>query len=77
MPLDLSALDPWWLFLSLIPSAIGFVLFAYGKKQERGTLMLGGIFFAVYPYFTGSVTSLVAVGVLGGVGLWVAVRGGW
>ena len=29
------SLDPTWLFLSLIPSGIGFVLFMYGKKQER------------------------------------------
>jgi len=27
--------DPTWLFLSLIPAGIGFVLFVYGKKQER------------------------------------------
>jgi hypothetical protein len=77
MPLDLSALDPWWLFLSLIPSGIGFVLFVYGKKQQRGTLMTFGAIFTVYPYFTPNVTSLVVVGVLLSVGLWIAVRGGW
>src|ERR1700736_3205609 len=26
--------DPTWLFLSLIPGGIGFVLMVYGKKQE-------------------------------------------
>ena len=26
-------LDPTWLFLSLIPSGAGFVLFVYGKSR--------------------------------------------
>ena len=34
------SLDPTWLFLSMIPSGIGFVLFVYGKKQDRGIFML-------------------------------------
>src|SRR3954469_12934580 len=29
------SLDPGLLFLSLITSGLGFVLFTYGKKQER------------------------------------------
>ena len=77
MPLDLSALDPYWLFLSLIPGGIGFVLFVYGKKQQRWTLMVAGVVFTVYPYFAQTVTSLLLVGVLLSVGLWLAVRGGW
>ena len=70
-------LDPTWLFLSLIPSGIGFVLFVYGKKQERLPLMLGGIVFSVYPYFTSSILALVGVGVVLGAALWLLVRGGW
>ena len=69
--------DHTWLFLSLIPSGIGFVLFVYGKKQERMPHMLAGIVFTVYPYFTSSVVALVGVGVLAGAGLWMAVRAGW
>ena len=70
-------LDPTWLFLSLIPSGIGFVLFVYGKKQERLPLMLGGIVFSVYPYFTSSIPALVGVGAALGAGLWLLVRAGW
>ena len=70
-------LDPTWLFLSLIPSGIGFVLFVYGKKQERLPLMVGGIVFSVYPYFTSSILALVGVGVVLGTGLWLIVRAGW
>ena len=69
--------DPTWLFLSLIPSGIGFVLFVYGKKQERMPLMLAGIVFSIYPYFTTSILSLVGVGVGLSVGVWLAVRAGW
>ena len=47
--------DPTWLFLSLIPSGIGFVLFVYGKKQERWPHLLAGIVFSIYPYFTPSI----------------------
>ena len=69
--------DPIWLFLSLIPSGVGFVLFVYGKKQQRWLLMVSGIVLSVYPYFTESITALVAVGVVIGAVTWIGVRGGW
>ena len=69
--------DPTWLFLSLIPSGIGFVLFVYGKKQERWPHLFAGIVFSIYPYFTPSILVMVAVGVALGAALWVAVRAGW
>ena len=69
--------DPTWLFLSLIPSGIGFVLFVYGRKQQRWPHLLAGIVFTIYPYFTPSILVMVLVGVALGTGLWLAVRGGW
>ena len=69
--------DPTWLFLSLIPSGIGFVLFVYGKKQQRWPQMIAGIVFSVYPYFTPSILVMASVGVALGTGLWLAVRAGW
>jgi hypothetical protein len=69
--------DPAWLFLSLIPSGIGFVLFVYGRKQQRWPQLLAGVVFMVYPYFTPSILAMVLVGVALGTGLWVAVQGGW
>ena len=69
--------DPNWLFLSLIPSGVGFVLFVYGKKQQRWPQIVIGVAMTVYPYFATSVTSLVAVGVVLGVALWLALRAGW
>ena len=69
--------DPTWLFLSLIPSGIGFVLFVYGKKQERWPHKIAGILFTIYPYFTPSLPALVGIGAMLGTGLWWAVRAGW
>jgi hypothetical protein len=70
-------LDPTWLFLSLIPGGIGFVLFVYGKKQQRWPQLAAGLALLIYPYFTDSVISLVGVGVAIGAGLFVAIRLGW
>ena len=75
--IDSMNLDPTWLFLSLVTSGVGFVLFVYGKKQQRWPQLIGGIAFSVCPYFTPSVGALVGVGVLLGVGLWMAIRSGW
>jgi hypothetical protein len=69
--------DPTWLFLSLFPSGIGFVLFVYGRKQHRWPHIVAGLLFMTYPYVATTVTSLVAVGVALGVALCYAVRAGW
>lgn len=69
--------DPTWLFLSLIPSGIGFVLFVYGKKQARWPQLAAGLLLMVYPYFTPSPVSLTAIGGAIGVGLWYMLRLGW
>ena len=71
------SLDPTWLFLSLIPGGVGFVLVVYGKKQQRWLMLAFGLAFMAYPYFTEGAASLVGVGVVLGVLLWTAVRMGW
>jgi hypothetical protein len=72
MDIDLNVV-----MLSLIPSGIGFVLFVYGKKQHRWPQLVSGIILMVYPYFTGTVTSLLAVGAACGVGLYLMLAAGW
>jgi hypothetical protein len=69
--------DPTWLFLSLIPGGLGFVLMVVGKKQGRWLLILLGALFTVYPYFTETLTMLVVVGLGLGAGLWMAIRAGY
>jgi hypothetical protein len=70
-------LDPMWLFVSLIPGGVGFVLFVYGKKQGRWPHLVAGLLLMVYPYFTPGLGALVGVGAAIGVALWAAVRQGW
>jgi len=70
-------MDPTWLFLSLFPSGIGFVLLAYGNKEGRWPQLVTGLIFLVYPYFTDSIAALVGVGAALGVGLWLGLRAGW
>jgi hypothetical protein len=70
-------LDANWLFLSLIPGGIGFVLFVYGKKQGRMPQLVAGLLLSVYPFLATTVTSLIVVGVLICVGCWFAIRAGW
>jgi hypothetical protein len=69
--------DPAWLLLSLIPSGAGFVLLVYGKKEGRWPYAVAGLLFSVYPYFTGTVTSLVGVGAAITAGLCYAIQQGW
>jgi hypothetical protein len=71
------SLDPTLLFLSLITSGVGFVLFMYGKKQDRWPQLAGGIALMVYPYFVSSVTWTLAVGAGIIAAVWIAVRQGW
>jgi len=70
-------IDPTFLFLSLIPSGIGFVLFRYGKKADRWPQLVGGLMFMLYPYFTGSTSMLVGVGTLLGAAVYATIRAGW
>jgi hypothetical protein len=77
-PLGLmSQFDGTWLLLSLIPSAIGFVLFVYGKKRGLTPHVVAGVLYMVYPIVATTVSSLIAGGVLIGAGLWYAIRAGW
>jgi len=58
------------LMLSLVPSGIGFVLFMYGKKQERWPDLAAGIALMVYPYFANTVLQMVLGCALIGTAWW-------
>ena len=73
----LGDLDTNWLFLSLIPSGVGFVLFVYGKKQARMPQLIAGIVFMIYPMIATTVTSLLVGGAVTAGALWYAVYAGW
>jgi hypothetical protein len=69
--------DATWLFLSLSPSGVGFVLFVYGKKQARMPQLVVGLVMMIYPYVTTTVPALLGVGALLLAALWYAIRLGW
>ena len=71
------SLDPTRLFFLLILGGIGFVLFVYGKKQERWPELAAGLVFMVYPYFATSLVFLVATGLVIGFILSYTIRLGW
>jgi hypothetical protein len=70
-------IDPTWIFLSLIPGGLGFVLFVYGKKQQRWPQIIAGLLLMGYPYVATTVMSMTVIGVLICAALWVAIRMGY
>ena len=71
------SLDPGLLFLSLITSGVGFVLFVYGKKQGRGPQLVAGLVLMVYPYFVSTIVMSLGIFVAVVAATWLAIRQGW
>jgi len=70
-------LDPLDLLLSLIASGAGFVLFVYGKKEQRWPQLIAGLLLMVYPYVVSGIWPLVGAGAAITVALWYVVRLGY
>ena len=68
--------EPATLFAGLVVSAVGFVLFRYGKSQERLPQMIVGIMMMAAPIFTGGPLLTLAIGGGLAASLWVGVRMG-
>lgn len=64
------------LLASLFIGSVGFVSFAYGKKQRRLPQMLVGFALMAFPYFVSSVPLMfgIAAGLL--IALWLMIRFG-
>jgi hypothetical protein len=69
-------LDANALLLSLAFGSVGFVLFAYGKKQSRAVHMGAGVLLMVYPYFVSNLWLMGGIGVAIMALLWLLVRAG-
>jgi len=50
------------LLASLLISSVGFVSFAYGKKQRRVPQMLVGFALMAFPYFVPGVAWMLGIG---------------
>jgi hypothetical protein len=69
--------DPTLLMLSLVPSGIGFVLFMYGRKQQRWPQLVAGILLMIYPYFVETVLAMIGVGIAIGAGMYALIANDW
>jgi hypothetical protein len=67
-------LDGNSLVLSLVIGCVGFVCFAYGKRQRRFPQMFAGVVLSVYPYFISNLIVMAAIAVVILVLLGVAIR---
>ena len=65
------------LLLSLIPSGVGFVLFTYGRKQDRWPQLVCGVLLMVYPYFAGTVATMIGGAALLGAALYALLAAGY
>jgi len=45
-------------------SSIGIGYFIYGRKQGNKVALYSGLGLIIYPYFVGSTTSIIAIGVI-------------
>jgi hypothetical protein len=64
------------LIASLLVSAVGFVVFGYGKRQQRVPQVVVGLALMVFPYFVPNVPVMASIAAVLLGGLWLAIRFG-
>jgi hypothetical protein len=64
------------LVASLIVSSIGFVVFGYGKRQQRVPQIVVGLVLMGFPYLVPGVVLMASIAAVLLAGLWFAVRFG-
>ncbi len=52
------------LLLAVLFSAVGAGYFLYGRKQQRGSVLICGIALCLFPYFVSNLFLLVLIGAL-------------
>ena len=65
------------LITSLFVSALGFVLYRYGRAQSRAPQTIIGVVLMVGPYFTGSALRTGILAAVAIVALWWSLRMDW
>jgi hypothetical protein len=62
---------------SLLMSSIGVVLLTYGRKMSRAPQLIAGVILLVYPYFVGSVVTVLGIGAGVLLLMWLAIVRGF
>ena len=65
------------LLASLLVGSVGFVAFAYGRRQRRFPQMLVGLVLMVFPSFVDSVAVMLGIAAALLAALSLALRLGW
>jgi hypothetical protein len=68
--------NPTLLVLALVPSAVGYVLFTYGRKQARWPQLFCGLALMLYPYFAATVATMIGAGVLIAAAFYMMIAAG-
>jgi hypothetical protein len=71
------SLDPWWILVQMVVSGAGYVLFTFGRRQERLPHLLAGLLLMALPFFALTATAALIGASLVALGTWWAVRLGW
>ena len=64
-------------FNFFVTSGAGFVLFVYGRKQERWPQLVAGLVLMIYPYFVGTLALSVGIAFAIVAIMWLAIRQGY
>jgi hypothetical protein len=64
------------LIASIIVSSIGFVVFVYGKRQQRVPQVVVGLVLMGFPYLVPGVLLMTGIAAALLAGLWLAIRFG-
>lgn len=70
-------LSPAALISSVVAGAFGFVLFRYGKREQRLPQLVGGLVLMVGPYVVGGALGTIALTAVVAIGVFGALRAGW
>jgi hypothetical protein len=58
-------------------SALGFVLFYYGRRMRRIPQLATGLVLMVYPYFVSGILAMLAIAVVLVLAMWFAIQRGF
>jgi hypothetical protein len=69
-------LDPAYLGVAFLVSSIGFVMFMYGRKQNRPIQLGSGLLLMLFPYFLRDPLWLGVASTAICAGVWVSLKSG-
>jgi hypothetical protein len=72
-----NEVDAGHLFASLFVGSVGYVAFAFGRRQRRLPQLLTGLTLLIFPYFVDSVLVMLLIASALVALMWLALKLGW